>query len=179
MIYLKAKRLTLFSLMIIAPVVILILGVLIHNTASVQIVAAYAPLAAILIMSFTYIGWLWNAGAYLSRDANGNSKLFQRLFFAILISAFLVTPVSKVMLKDHLPVIPDALNLLNFAGLLFCIYKIGKGLRDREDDKEHTRASRLADFFGIWFLPIGIWFIQPRVKKVLGIDCTNHDSNSQ
>ncbi len=50
---------------------------------------------------------------------------------------------------------------------LFCFLSFpGKSLRTIENNRLAGVAEYIRDFFLVLFLPIGIWFLQPRVNKI-------------
>lgn len=49
---------------------------------------------------------------------------------------------------------------------LYCLAFPAKALKSIELGREASLGDYIGDFFLIWFLPIGIWFIQPRINKI-------------
>jgi len=53
---------------------------------------------------------------------------------------------------------------------MFCIfyslYFIAKELKSVELQKPVTFSDFAGEFFLLWFFPIGIWIIQPRINKI-------------
>ena len=58
-------------------------------------------------------------------------------------------------------------HLLAVYGMLYVLYFVSKSLVVAEE-KQILRFDRyLGTLFLFWFFPIGIWFVQPRVRKIL------------
>jgi hypothetical protein len=61
------------------------------------------------------------------------------------------------------------LHLLLFYCLLYCFYFCAKVLAIviyKKDDPDYSHW--LGTFFALWFLPIGIWFLKPKISQVFG-----------
>lgn len=54
-----------------------------------------------------------------------------------------------------------------FFAILYCLAFPAKLLNCIETGKEVSMGQYLGDFFLVFFLPIGIWFLQPRINKVV------------
>ena len=46
------------------------------------------------------------------------------------------------------------------------LYFCSKTIKTVELQKEVFFGEFIGDFFGLWFYPIGIWFIQPKINKL-------------
>jgi hypothetical protein len=59
---------------------------------------------------------------------------------------------------------------LHFSAMLSIFYAMifaAKTLKSAELNKEAKISDYLGDFFLIWFYPIGIWILQPRIHKLI------------
>jgi hypothetical protein len=59
---------------------------------------------------------------------------------------------------------------LHFSAMLSHLYAMifaSKTLKSAELKREATLSDYLGDFFLIWFYPLGIWILQPRIHKLL------------
>jgi hypothetical protein len=50
--------------------------------------------------------------------------------------------------------------------IFYCFYFTAKVLKTVELQKPVTFNDYAGEFFLIWFFPIGIWFIQPRINRL-------------
>ena len=53
-----------------------------------------------------------------------------------------------------------------FYALLYCMSFPARILKSIEKGKRADFGEYIGDFFLVVFLPIGIWFLQPRINKV-------------
>lgn len=58
------------------------------------------------------------------------------------------------------------LHLLSMACIFYCLYFNAKALKTVELQRPAELSDFLGELFLIWFFPIGIWFIQPRVNAI-------------
>ena len=59
---------------------------------------------------------------------------------------------------------------LHFAAMLTSFYAMifaAKNLKSVELEREAKISEYLGDFFLVWFFPIGIWILQPRIHKLI------------
>jgi hypothetical protein len=64
------------------------------------------------------------------------------------------------------------LHLLSMGCLFYCLYFIAKALKSVEAQQPVSVSEYLGDFFLLWFYPVGIWILQPRVNKLFPPDTT-------
>jgi hypothetical protein len=57
-------------------------------------------------------------------------------------------------------------HLFSMFCMFYCLYFISKELKAVEWQRPVTFSVYTGEFFLIWFFPIGIWFIQPRINKL-------------
>lgn len=58
------------------------------------------------------------------------------------------------------------LHLFSMFCMFYCGYFNAKALKAVETKKPVTFSDYVGEFFLIWFFPIGIWIIQPRINKI-------------
>ena len=59
---------------------------------------------------------------------------------------------------------------LHFAAMFSTLYAMifaSKNLKSVELEREAKISNYLGDFFLVWFFPIGIWILQPRIHKLI------------
>ncbi|EQA72903.1 hypothetical protein [Leptospira noguchii] len=71
---------------------------------------------------------------------------------------------------ERLQIIGIILLLLSSFGNFFIARTIAKNMRTLELSREAIVKEYLGEFLLIWFFPIGIWVIHPRIKKILGLE---------
>ncbi|MBF9144300.1 hypothetical protein [Hymenobacter properus] len=98
---------------------------------------------------------------------------------ALFVPAFYITAILAYLLFGSvadmggsqvalLAVLIVPLHLLSMAGMLYCIYFTAKLLKAVELQRPLDLSDYLGELFLIWFFPIGIWLIQPRVNALVG-----------
>jgi hypothetical protein len=165
--FLKLKHWQIFLLFFGTPIILLFLSgfnnVLFQN----DFLRYILPILAGLSMIFIYLGWLWTIGninRYLNSDTKKEFSIFKFLFRATLILGFIILPILRTI--DNNLFIIKILRFLTFINFLFCIYLISIALQGIEKQKFGQINNLVNDFFLIWIMPIGIWFIQPRLNKI-------------
>ena len=58
------------------------------------------------------------------------------------------------------------IHLFSMFCIFYCIYFNAKSLKVAELQREVTFNDYVGEFFLLWFFPIGVWFIQPRINKM-------------
>lgn len=166
MLFLNAKPWLIFSLMIGVPIIGTIIVVLMATAMGLPGLIPLGTVVLCLPLVIIYFGWLWNAGVHLIGNPQ-NRRLFKILSLSSLVCAFLIVPSLLVMEKANFTFLVEIIRLLNFAAFLYCIHLIRKGLHERTEEAGSPVRSTAVDFISIWILPIGIWFIQPRIQQAL------------
>ncbi len=92
-------------------------------------------------------------------------------FFLINVFICLGTLATILMLSDGEGMTFSGVYALPFFyvfyAYLYCLAFPAKLLNSIETGKEVSLGKYIGDFFLIVFLPIGIWFLQPRINKIL------------
>lgn len=138
---------------------------------------------------FIQFGWLWNVTTQISKLVPHDVvrlPLFRIKTFIIIpilyiccIPLFLAPIFSDIAGFDH---DPNPGIIIKFASLgilffflhlfsIFCLfhtfYFIAKTIRAAELQRNVTFSDFTGDFFLVWFFPIGVWFLQPRINKLI------------
>lgn len=59
------------------------------------------------------------------------------------------------------------LHLLTMFAIIYTMYFTAKTITSVEMKKETHFSDYIGDFFLIWFFPVGVWFIQPRINRII------------
>jgi hypothetical protein len=59
------------------------------------------------------------------------------------------------------------LHLFSMFCIFYCLYFVSKTFKTVELQRETTFSDFAGDFFLIWFYPIGIWIVQPKINKMV------------
>ena len=179
---LTLKHWQLFILLFGLPIMIQITGI-------AAVISGKPP--AIIIFSFpfvmilfigVYLGWIYalatrlngklpeNAGMKLSKF-----KLFLSvpLVYICLICLFMFGLMNNMW---HVPGSPAKIfaiilpvHLFSIFCIFYCLYFTAKSLKTVELQRPVSFSDFAGEFVLIWFFPIGVWVIQPRVNRLFGV----------
>ena len=88
------------------------------------------------------------------------------LYAFVVISVFYKKLSLPVTLSNALAVAFIPLHLLMMFSVLHALYFVSKSLLIAERDRPVSFTEYAGAFFLIWFLPVGIWTIQPRINRL-------------
>jgi len=110
--------------------------------------------------------WLWSIGTKLQSD-----KVKVNEIKLILFKISVIYPIAYfVFAIYYLFTNGWFLMPLHFAAMFSTLYAMifaAKRLKSAELDREAKISDYLGDFFLVWFFPIGIWILQPRIHKLI------------
>jgi hypothetical protein len=149
-----------------------------------EIVYGFVPCMILYIA--TIFGWFYAMGTNLTKKLpeTVNMKLRRfKIFFSIpityiiLIVLFIPGVILFKLLGVSIPLDADiaypifivlivSLHLFSIFCIFYCLYFISKSLKAVELQGPVTFNDYAGEFFLIWFFPIGVWFIQPRINKL-------------
>lgn len=119
-----------------------------------------------LFFSFLAIYWFYSIGTKLQFT---NKPKFNIPLLIFKISA--ISPIPYIIYTVNNTLSGHEFNLpLHFGIMLMMFYVIiyaAKTLKTAELKRETSISEYLDEVFLLWFYPIGIWFIQPRIQKII------------
>ena len=118
-----------------------------------------------------YLGWFWALGEFLFSRSPESQRPNIRLFrLALLYPLGYVPYFAAFLIKSAGNPTGIALifplHLLALGCLLYDMYFIAKSLKLAEHGRAFSFRDFAAEFFLLWFYPIGIWVLQPRVNRL-------------
>jgi hypothetical protein len=138
-----------------------------------------------LFMLGTFFGWFWSIGVGLQpklpKEIKMNAAFFKWSVWIpfgyttalSLWAGILVTNVFNTSRRGYGPgpiMASGGILLILHLFAMFCIfydmYFAAKTLKSVELQREAKFSDFAGEFFLIWFFPIGIWIIQPRVNQL-------------
>lgn len=196
-IFLRAKHWQIFVPLIAIPfVVMMIFGIIVgvyvinHQPQRPEDMAWIFYLMPFIMAAagFVQFAWTWNVLTKLSKlipqekvyMPSGRIKTFfiipvVYLCIVPLFGAFMISNIGRAEHGD-----PSGIFSMFLIGLLiffmhlfsiFCMlhtfYFIAKTIRVAETQQNATFSDFAGDFFLTWFFPVGIWFLQPRINKLI------------
>ncbi len=141
----------------------------------------FAQIIAVLIM-YVWFGWFWSIGIGLQdKKPDGvkmNVRKFKVFFFIPLMYISFISIVTFTFLQEmpHIFVLSATTSgvggiiLIHFFSM-FCIFYVmyfaAKTFKTVELQKEVKFSDFVGEFFLLWFFPIGVWFLQPKINKLM------------
>lgn len=152
-------------------------------------VTSAAPLIILLPIGF-FFAWFYALGTNLHSRLPDTVKmsltkfkifLFIPVLYMLVLSMFLYS-IFKGSTQHGQPnpaifalIMP--LHLFSMFCIFYCLYFNAKALKTVELQRPVTFSDFAGEFFLIWFFPIGVWIIQPRINKIF--DTTIDNDNNQ
>lgn len=142
------------------------------------------PVIMILFMAVLF-GWLWSVAIGLQKKVPGNVtmkvKKFKVFFFIPLIYMLIFMMVFSVSMNGFLSshaeprfaligglfAVIFPLHLFAMFCIFYSLYFVAKTFKTVELQREVNFADFAGEFFLIWFYPIGIWIVQPKINKMI------------
>ncbi|MCG8385551.1 MAG: hypothetical protein MJA30_08430 [Cytophagales bacterium] len=188
--FLKAKHWQLFLLTFGIPIILQIVIMIsmlmsagwstkINPTFMISYFAVFPIVMLIFIAAF--FGWFWVVAIGLQTKVPdgitmkvGRFKifLFIPLIYILFVLGFMLIAMNYVF-QDGTPPNPGIfalivpLHLFSMFCIFYCLYFVAKTFKTVELQRKVTFSDFAGEFFMIWFYPIGIWVIQPRINKMV------------
>lgn len=148
----------------------------------------------IIIASGTHFCWYWSIGIGLQNKLPAEARMKTGLFkVAVLFPAiyFVIIFIGITYLFTNAQPFFDqsdptdlnfiqtiAFSMLFFVPLHFfaifcsfyCLYFTAKTIKSIELQRAVTLSDYIAEFVLIWFFPVGVWIIQPKINKMTESD---------
>jgi hypothetical protein len=177
--FLTLKHWQLFGLLLGLPMIFQFIFVgSIFSTNNPTIVFKAFPVIMILYMGL-FFGWFYSLGTNLHKKlpdtVTMNLKKFKIFLlipavYTLLFSFYMSSMFSNVSTgTEPNPAffgIIFPLHLFSMFCIFYCLYFISKELKAVEWQIPVTFSDFAGEFFLIWFFPLGIWIIQPRINKL-------------
>lgn len=186
---LKAKHWQVFLLSVVIPVTLQIVVAQMAVNSMLENTGPYDPNAFQIGHLFPFIvalpigilfSWFWSIGVGLGSRLPDHLRLNVGLF-----KTFLLIPVAYltfILLFSHrifagsmvsgegfnmqLLGIMLLLHLFSVFCIFYCMYFVAKTYKTAELQREVSFSDFIGEFFLVWFYPVGIWFLQPRLNKM-------------
>jgi len=121
------------------------------------------------LAQLSFAVWLWSLGSFLTSIMHPALRLSLRFFGFALVCAPVYLFVFNVFFQDLTPlmlVFVFPLHLLAMFCLVYSLYFVSKSLVSAERGEPVSFSNYAGALFLIWFFPIGIWIVQPRVNRL-------------
>lgn len=140
----------------------------------------------IIVMMF---GWYWAVGvglqAKIPEAVKMNVKKFKFFYwvsviyslffvgFLAFLAAYLPMLMTGVMSFSALSWVLSISIFIHFLAvfaMFYCLYFTAKTIKTAELQRETTFNDFIGEFLLIWFFPIGVWILQPRINALVNQD---------
>jgi hypothetical protein len=192
--FLKAKHWQLFLLTFGIPLVfqMVIMGLMISNFATQAdpdpaMMFKYMKFFPVIMIFFlaVFFGWFWSIAIGLQKKVPLNVsmkvKKFKIFFFIpmvyiLIFLTFFIVALNGLFVPDAPPdlgiiaglfAVIFPLHLFAMFCVFYSLYFVAKTIKTVELQREVSFADFAAEFFLIWFYPIGIWIVQPKINKMV------------
>jgi hypothetical protein len=140
-----------------------------------------------IIYSGLFFGWFWSIAIGLQNMVPEGVKMkvnkFKTFFFIPLIYIVLISlivgftasglfvngNVSGSIVGGVLIMVILVLHLFSMFCIFYSLYFVSKTIKTVELQREVNFGDFIGEFFMLWFYPIGIWIVQPRINKMAEI----------
>ncbi len=192
--FLNAKHWQLFLLTFGIPIIfqIILMGSIFSNIATntnpdpekMFNYMKFFPIVMILFMAI-FFGWYWSVAIGLQKKVPENVtmkvKKFKIFFFIpmvyILCLIIFITFAMDGLINNgrepnvgligSIVAIIVPLHLFSIFCIFYTLYFIAKTFKTVELQREVKFSDFAGEFFMIWFYPVGIWIIQPKINKFI------------
>jgi len=144
----------------------------------------FFPIIMLLLMGVLF-GWIWSVAVGLQgkapEDVKMKVKKFKIFFFIpivylLFINLFMGIQINSLMANGSEPsgiliggliavIVP--LHLFSIFCIFYSVYFVAKTFKTVELQREVKFSDFVGEFFMLWFYPIGIWIIQPKINKMI------------
>ncbi|NMM47805.1 hypothetical protein [Marinigracilibium pacificum] len=145
----------------------------------------YYPII-ILISSGVIFGWNWSISVGLQKFLPDNVTLkvsrFKILYFIPLIY-FIIFIIGFIYLFNYMLHSPNEtpdpssfiigfstifpIHLFSMFCIFYCLYFCAKTIKCIELQREVKFSDFVGEFFLLWFFPIGVWILQPKINEII------------
>lgn len=192
--FLKAKHWQLFILTFGLPIIfqIVIMSSMLSsfvtqtnpNPAMMSNYMKFFPIIMILFMAI-FFGWFWSVAIGLQKKVPENITMkvkkvkiffFIPMVYMLFIIIFMAFAMNGLINSETEPdvrlfgsmfaiIIP--LHLFSMFCIFYSLYFVAKTFKTVELQREVKFSDFAGEFFMIWFYPIGIWIVQPKINKMI------------
>ncbi len=146
--------------------------VIIASSKSDQVEITIPTLITAELLWICFVLWFWSLGSFLCSVVKPNLRLslpffrFALVYPLVYMGVFQMFPFERLAFELNLALTPFHL----FA--MFCLFYdlnfVSKNLALAETGRAVSFYDYAGPFFLLWFFPLLIWFVQPRINRLYG-----------
>lgn len=138
----------------------------------------YFKFFPIIMFLFIFFYWEWlyamaiGLQKYIPSELRLKTVWFKLFFFfplayIIFFMWFFLSLISNGFQPIGFFAIILPLHIFSMFCIIYCLYFVAKTLKMAELKRAVTFNDFIAEFFMIWFYPVGVWIIQPKINKII------------
>jgi len=161
-LFLTAKHWQIFVVLFVVPYAAIAATVVFPS-------AVYVSIATMLLYALFTSGWYWSLGRFVASVVDPALRLNPIFFHLAIVYPLFYVPVFvwDWFRQNSLSagvIIP--LHLLAMFCILYVFTFVAKNLAMVETGKPASLSDYAIPFVLLWFFPIGVWMIQPKVNRL-------------
>lgn len=173
--YLRSKHWQIFSLLCGIFIICLLIALICTIQAPAQSSRNFLNLgllfqAVMMLYMICFLGWLGSMGSFLNSliipSLRMRASFFRFAFIYPVTYAIIAFTVFLLNLKPTIYIFIVPLHLLATFCMVYNLYFVSKSLTLVETGKPVSFYDYAGPFFLLWFFPIGIWYIQPKINRI-------------
>lgn len=122
----------------------------------------------ILLFMFCFLGWFWAMGSFLNSIVQPRVRPGAGFFHFALVYPMLYGPVFMISFPPQPSrfaiIVP--LHVLATVCMFYVLNFVSRNLVLAETNRDVTFHDYAGPFFLLWFFPIGVWTVQPRINRL-------------
>jgi hypothetical protein len=135
----------------------------------------FFPIMMLIFMG-VFFGWFWSVAIGLQRVIPDEIKLKVNRFkiflltpivYMIFFLGFFMTSFTSGGPNPGIFAVIVPLHLFSMFCIFYSLYFVAKTFKTAELQRKVTFSDFAGEFFMIWYYPIGIWIVQPKINKMI------------
>lgn len=135
----------------------------------------FFPIMMILFMG-VFFGWFWSVAVGLQSKIPDGAKMkvkkfkiffFIPLIYILFLLGFLMISMTEGGLNPAIFAVIVPIHLFSMFCIFHTLYFVAKTFKTVELQREVSFSDFAGEFFMIWFYPIGVWIVQPKINKMI------------
>jgi len=122
-----------------------------------------------LVSMLPWFAWIWATGSFLSSLQQASLSTNLKIFRLSLVFPLPYICLFFLVFQSSHPewfIVIFPLHLAAMSCIIYLMYFVSKNLSQVEIGRSATFSDCAGYFFLIWFYPIGIWIIQPKINRL-------------
>lgn len=129
-----------------------------------------------LVFAAVQFGWFWSVAVGLQRFIPEELRLKVKRFkfalltpvaYAVVLTAFIAVSIGLDGPDPMAFAVIIPLHLFSMFCIFYSLYFVAKTVKTAELQRKVTFGDFVGEFFLIWFFPIGVWIVQPKINELL------------